>query len=216
MGKEKFVDRKLVNIRGKLMEEAKDEKRATTQTLSQIESSPDAVRRIQGSAGSSNINDKEWKKAIFQRWDEFKVLKRDVLFKLNSALVSIPDDLAATEKRIENLKTAEAKIKELVSRIESLDDSSWDRHNLASELAAAMKQVENARIESMIISAKFADEQSGGNIKNSNSTSSVIHEIQSLTFAQTFRLGLGFFFSLIIGLILSVLLLSLFNYLTLM
>jgi hypothetical protein len=213
MAKDTFVDRKLVNIRGKLMDEAKD----SSSTVSNSKTVEPVRRRSRTqTAESVNINDKEWKKAVFQRWDEFKALKRDVLLKLNGTLSSIPDDITSAEKRIAELKSAEQKLQVLLSDIEMLDDSSWDRHNLASELSSAMRKVENARLESMIISAKFADKQSGGTQSPQGQNSSIIHEIQSLSFSQTFKLGLGFFFPLIIAVIVAVLILSLFNYLTLM
>jgi len=213
MGKNKFVDGKLVNIRGKLMEESKNS--SDIVDLQKVEPIK-RNRSLQSATASVNINDKEWKKAVFQRWDEFKALRRDVLFKLNDIISAIPDDISSAEKRISELKNADLKLQLLVSEIDMLDDSSWDRHNLASELASAMKKVENARLECMIISAKLADKQSGAMQNVSTQSSSIIHEIQSLSFSQAFKLGLGFLFPLIIALIVSVLLLALFNYLTLM
>jgi len=216
MGKDQFVDSKLVNIRGKLMEEARESSVGVVNSANHVESPSGEGRRMPTSSSSVSINDKEWKKAIFQRWDEFKALRRDVLLKLNSTLSVIPEDIALSERRIVELRSAELKIKDLLSSIEVLDDSSWDRYSLSTELAYAMKKVENARLELMIITGKLADKDSLGVQNSPQSSTSFIHEIQSLSFGQAFRLGLGFSFSLIIGLILSVLLLSLFNYLTLM
>ncbi len=220
MGKDKFVDGKLVNIREKLMEES-NEKRDDPQTIL-AEPINQNIRR-QGSA-SVNINDKEWKKAIFQRWDEFKALRRDVLFKLKKVLSAIPEDRISAEQRIRDLENAEEKVRQIIADLEAIDDSTWDRHTLTSELSTAMRMVENTRIESMMISAKLARPMAGLAGKQSsamehggsNSSSSFVHEVNSLTFRQTFKLGLGLFFPLILGIIIAAFILALINYLTLL
>ena len=212
MGKEKFVDKKLVNIRGRLMEES-NEKQDNAQA---ILAEPIKQNIQQQGTRSVNINEKEWKKAVFQRWDDFKALRRDVLFKLKEMLASIPEDQVSAEKRIKALQNAEEKLTKMVTDLEAIDDSYWDRHTLSSELATAMRMVENTRIETMIISAKLADKNSA-TIQNggSSSSTSFIHEITSMSFKQCFKLGVGLFFPLIIGIIVAAFILALFNYLTL-
>ena len=215
MGKNKFIDTKLVNIREKLKNEPEESDAAVDQTV-------DEPRRQkshkQTSRAPVNINDKEWKRALFERWDEFKVLRRDVLFKLNEMLVELPQNRASAEERLRTLANAEAKLTKMIADLEAIDDSTWDRHSLASQLSAAMRKVENGRIETMIISAKFADSKSSAAVQGSvtNPLSSFIHELRSLTFKQSFKLGFGFFFPLIIGIIFAALILAIFNYLTLL
>ncbi len=208
MAKDKFIDSKLVNIRNRLMDDKKNNGSVVDNGDASSAKKPDLPSK------SSGINDRDWKKAVFKRWDECKALRRDVILKLNEVLSSIPEDIVSSEKRISQLKESEEKLKKILSEIEGIDDSGWDRHNLSAELAAAMRKVENARMDCMLISAKFAEKPV--NIMQNptgSSSNSWIHEINSLTFKQGAKLGFGIFFPLIIGIIIGVLILSLFNYL---
>jgi hypothetical protein len=208
MSKEKFVDNNLVKIRGRLME-ASNEK-SPSNDISNKEKKRDR------SSGGVAIQDKEWKKAIFKRWDEYKVLRRDAILKLNEVLNTIPDDCESAEKKISELKHAETKLKEVLASVESLDDSEWDRHNLTKELSSAVRKVENARMDCMLTSSKLGAKKLHSPIQSANSsTSSLIHELSSLNFSQCFKLGLGFSFPLIIGIIIASLIFSLFYYISL-
>ncbi len=211
MADNKFIDGKLVNIRDKLMETSRENDNSPSDTDSAL-----SYKKSERPSGSVRINDKEWKKAVFRRWDEFKALRRDVVLRLNDSLSSIPEDITSSEKRIVELKSAEDKLKKIVSAIEAIDDSGWDRHNLSSELASAMREIENARMDCMLISSRFADKSSGvmQNVQSSSGTSS-LHELNSLTFKQKFKFGLGFFFPLIIGIIVAVLIFSVIYFISL-
>jgi len=167
------------------------------------------------STSTMEIKDNEWKKAIFRSWDEFKAARREVLPRLRGILDSIPDDVAASEKKIRDLNTAAEKLRAVFNDLEAIDDSTWDRASLQSELAAANRKVENARMESMLFAAKFTGDGSKnavGNAAQPPPTSSIIHELTSLSFKQAAKLGWGFFFPLLVGIVFGALLLSLMNY----
>lgn len=214
MGQNKFVDRKLVNIREKL----KSEPGGNSTPVDKIIEEPRKHKQPHGAPASVNINDKEWKRALFSRWDEFKALRRDVLFKLKKMLEDLPENRKAAEEQIRMIADAEIRLTRMIADMEAIDDSTWDRHNLPSQLSAAMRKVENGRMEIMIISAKFADSKSVVPPANGAATpvSSFIHDLRSLTFKQSFKLGLGFFSPLIIGIICAAFILAIFNYLTLL
>ena len=221
MGKNTFVDRKLVNIREKLKNEPEANETALEKTVEKSSEEPSPQKRQKRTlvpAASVNINDKEWKRALFERWDEFKALRRDVRFKVQQMLENLPENRRDAEEKMKVLTSAEARLTRVIAEVEAIDDSTWDRHSLSSQLSAAMRTVENSRMEIMIISAKLADsksvvpEQGGG----TTTVSSFIHELRSLSFRQSFKLGLGFFFPLIIGIIVAALILAIFNYLTLL
>lgn len=208
MAKERFVDNNLVKIRDRLGEGSN----------SDPESNDEIIRenKRERRAGDVSIHDKEWKRAIFKRWDEYKTLKRDVEFKLNETIDALPGELSASEKRTLLIKDSEEKLKNVLSELESLDDSQWDRHNMAENLSKALRKVENARMDCMLLNSKLNDDRNApvhGNV--SVSQSSVIHEITSLSFNQCFKIGLGFLFPLILGIIVASLIFSLFYYLSL-
>jgi len=208
MGKEKFVDNNLVNIRGRLMEETNEKASSKEVNTSKKDNSA-------RSRGSSSIQDKEWKKAIFKRWDEYKALRRDVIIKINDTLMTIPDENALAEKKISELKQAGVKLRQVLSAIEELDDSGWDRHNLTSELTKAMRKVENARMDCILLSSKLSDKKVHSSPQSiTPSANSIIHDIASLSFSQCFKVGLGLFFPLIIGIIVGSLIVSLFYYIS--
>ena len=92
MSKDKFIDTKLVNIREKLVDESKENNNSSSDVKS------GSVKRADRSSG---INDKEWKKAIFKRWDEFKAVRSDVIVRLQKALSSIPEDIVSSEKAVD-------------------------------------------------------------------------------------------------------------------
>jgi len=169
------------------------------------------------STSTLEIKDNEWKKAIFRSWDEFKSARREVVPRLRGILDTIPDEIAASEKRIRELSASAEKLRAVLEDIESIDDSKWDRASLQSELASANRKVEGARIESMLFTAKFSEGGKGGssvgNAAQPPPSSSVIHELTSLSFKQAAKLGWGFFFPLLVGILLGTLLLSLMNYL---
>ena len=216
MGKEKFVDNNLVRIRGRLNED-------NSKDLNSVGDSPaplplSSPAKTPAKTGVS-INDREWKKALFKRWDEFTVLKRDVVVKLNELLDTLPFEAKKAEKRIEKLRKSEDKVRKILADIEAVTDSDWDRHSFSQELAAAMRMVENARMECMLIAGLVDGEKNNTSASvagGDRSGTSVIHELTSLSFGQAFKLGIGFFFPLILGIIAAALLLAVINYISMM
>jgi hypothetical protein len=216
-----FIDSDLVGTGDKLSMKMPDtEFSEPERSGSDVSASPRGGNRTVARRGESTleIKDNEWKKAIFRSWDEFKVARREVTPRLRGLLDSIPAEIASSEKRIVDLTSAADNLGALLADIEGIDDSTWDRHSLQSELAVAAKKVENARIECMLFVSKFSDGTSGeGSARSQLSSSngnSIIHELTSLSFKQAVKLGWGFLFPLVAGVILGALLLSLMNYLT--
>jgi hypothetical protein len=180
-----------------------------------------SVRRLSSpkrggtAAGNSVVSDKEWKKAVFRRWDEFKILKRDVSSRLNEILASVPEEIRNSETKIRELKKSAEKLQKILEEIDQIDDSAWDRFNLSSELAYAMRKLENARMECLLFSSRFSDRRMQDAAARPASDS-FIHEILSISFGQAFRLGAAFFLPLIITIFAAALLLAVMNYISLM
>ena len=152
-------------------------------------------------------NEKEWKKAVFNRWDDFKNLKVDILRRIVKLETTIPEEMNTCEQYFNELHNASEKIVALRQKVESISDSDWTRHNFTNELGIAMRELEKYRIEFMMINAKIAKKDSPATqISNSAAANNFIHELSSLTFAQCFRLGLGFFMPLMIAVIFATLL----------
>ena len=151
-------------------------------------------------------NDREWKKAIFRRWDEFKNIRSDMSKRLAEGTASAPCDIARKESEIIALKHSAEQMAALMDELQSLDDSSWNRHNFTSELASSMKKLDNIRIRYAMLSAKVNDARQQGTSSPSRPEgySGIIHELNSLTAPQLFRLGFAFFMPLAIAMFISV------------
>ena len=152
-------------------------------------------------------SEKEWKKAIFKRWDDFKNLKVDILQRIVELEATIPEEINTCEQNLNAFLKASEKIISLRNKIESINDTDWTRHNFTNELGLAMRELEKYRIEFMMINAKIATKDSNNSrFSNSTSANNFIQELSSLTFSQCFRLGIGFFMPLIIAVIFATLL----------
>ena len=212
MSKEKFVDANLVKIRDKLSESGSGQKQETEQSVGDRSVNSSANSEPSSKAGKQRgnavANEREWKKAVFRRWDEFKNTKKDIVNRLAERIAAIPREVREFEAHANELKQAEEKYKQLLADIDALDDSNWNRHNFTSELAAALKKLENTRIEFMMLSSKSASRNTAvpATVIENKGTSGFIHELNSLSFKQCFRVGVFFFAPLILGILFAVLL----------
>lgn len=153
-------------------------------------------------------SDREWRKSLQRRWDEFRLLKKDMTGKLSEILASVPEEIRIEEQRINELREALEKYASLLDSINTIDDSKWNSDNFSSDLGVAMKKLENARLEHIRLSAKLAVLQRESNAAESSSNLSFLPELNSLSLGQAFRLGMRFSLPLIFALILLAIILS--------
>jgi hypothetical protein len=237
MGKTKFVDNQLIKIRDKLPSEALQTSESLPTTAKHSENTneltspsdkktkenkpekdlvPKSTNKVHDASytktqkkqtNSVSANEKEWKKAIFKRWDDFKNLKTDILQRLAELNATIPSEIKKHEEKFNELHKSLEKISILQDKVKNIDDSDWNRHNFSNELGIAMRELEKSRIEFMMIQAKITAQESHNSKQSvSSNSSNFIHELSSLTFSQCFRLGLGFFMPLIIAVIFATIL----------
>jgi len=229
MSESKFVNNQLIKIRDKLPSEQKESVDNTQRSVDADSSTNGYVNfsespvaenadlslnnisgdhrtrkpKRAGSGGNAIANEREWKKAVFKRWDEFKNIRQDILKRLADSKTLIPHETSNAEIKIRELQIASIKIDELFQEVSDIDDSTWNRHNFTSELAAAMRKLDHCRLEYMMaiskIDKKDLGKASGGDAVLDNNR--FVHELSSLSFHQCFRLGLGFFMPLIIGIL---------------
>lgn len=162
-------------------------------------------------------NDRDWKKAVFRRWDEFKNIKRDIVVRLTERIANIPGEIDEMNSNVAELKNASERYKSLLEEVNALDDSTWNRHNFTSELASGMRKLENARIEFMMLSSRNSSKKENGTalIEKSGSSGNFIHELNSLSFKQYFKIGFAFFMPLILGVLLATIMWGIFYYISL-
>jgi len=130
-------------------------------------------------------------KAIRNRVEEFVKFKRDMTARC-------AETIGATDIRTENLRHQLAETERLqqiatqaLQEIEQLDADSWTEEKLPSELAAAMKKLNDCRLE-LIRQTNRQEEQtaagSGRSVPEAKTSPAL--ELTSLSFWQLFRLGI--------------------------
>ena len=144
--------------------------------------------------------DKEFRKALQNRKEEYLRTKKHVVQKVSSTLNKLPVQISDLERELKDLTLTEKKIKETIEEIDTINEKDWHNEDFSMQLGDAARTVENARLQHLMLSAKLSKLEEDSNIKlpvaNSNS---IIPELTSLKFIQLFKLGLGFTLPMIIG-----------------
>ena len=214
-----FVDANLVKISDKISLSTSAEESAIEDVGLGFggEEPASPSKRSGRSRNTLEIKDNEWKKALFRSWDEFKVARREAMSQLREIVESIPDSVESSEKRIRDLRVAEGKLRSILADIEAIDDSAWNRSSLQAELAKATRKVEGAKIESMLFHSKLGEINGGGGAAATPASrdTSFLYELTSISFAQAARLGWGFLFPLVAGVLIGAMTIALFYYLAL-
>ncbi|MBN1864574.1 MAG: hypothetical protein JW808_06700 [Victivallales bacterium] len=204
-----YVSSDLVKIRDRLSAKGQ----GSAQAKAPVPESPGSK-----TAQPSVASEREWKKAVFNRWDEFKNVKADIIKRLAEGVASIPENISRMESDLDLLRKIEGQMAKLLEDLQSLDDTGWNRQNFTSELAKGMKRLENIRIQYTMISSKMP-----GNLQSESRASvhgfqhgpGIVHELNSLSKAMLFRLGFAFFMPLILGIFCAVALWGAIYYLSL-
>ncbi|MCX6985144.1 MAG: hypothetical protein NT118_10405 [Lentisphaerae bacterium] len=204
MQKNGFVGLELIKIRNRLSEAQdsgmKNPEKAGFHTEKTEEALPPPP--------PDSSRDREWKKALDRRWDEFRIIKRDFTGRITESLASLPEEIRIAKEQTGELQKALEKFASLLDEIENIDDTKWNRDNFPSELGFAIRKVENVRLEYLRITAKLQALQREGNAAEGDSGRNLIPEIHSVSWAQGFRIGVVFFAPLIIGMLVSALILA--------
>jgi basic membrane lipoprotein Med (substrate-binding protein (PBP1-ABC) superfamily) len=129
--------------------------------------------------------------------------------RLAHELVCVPHEIEKSLTHLKEAEEAEKKFKKLFSEVEKLSDSGWNEDNYSAELGDAMKKIENIRLEVIKSSTRLDKIKNNMPVKNAGGEPQFgIHEIASLSFRQTLKLGMNFFLPVIIALIVCSFILS--------
>ena len=205
MQKNGFVGLELIKISSRLAE-AKD-KESGIKHLEKTDSPEETAEQPLPPPPDSS-RDREWKKALDRRWDEFRIIKRDFTGRITESLASLPEEIRIAKEQTDELQKALEKFASLLDQMESIDDTKWNRDNFSSELGVAIRKVENVRLEYLRITAKLQALQREGNAAEGDSGRTLIPEIHSVSWAQGFRIGTVFFMPLIIGMLVAAVILA--------
>ena len=203
MQKNGFVGLELIKLRSRLAE-AKDS------GIKHLEKPDTPAEKTEQSLPTplDSSRDREWKKALDRRWDEFRVIKRDFTGRLTESLAALPEEIRIAKEQTDELQKALEKFAALLDEIENIDDTKWSKDNFSSELGFAIRKAENVRLEYLRITAKLQALHREGNAAEGDSSRTLIPEINSISWAQGFRIGVVFFTPLIIGMLASAVILA--------
>ena len=218
MGKKGFVDKGLYGLKQKLKNQALDKEdkqdispaTLTDKSLSEEskkQDKPPAKEIIDEQSAKKNVS-KELKQALSRRKQEYLLTKNLVKKNISTILNKLPEEISSLERELNDLKSAQLKIQETLTEINETNEKEWEE-DCTSSLGIAMKVVENARLQYLLLSSKIS--RLDDNSKNTNDAqgcNSIIPELTSINFSQLFKMGLGFFLPLIIGVIIASIIVS--------
>jgi len=207
--RDRFIDRNLVQIRGRLAP-APGETPAAEAPGAAPAASPGPAPETRPAVDPAW--ERERRQSLLKRADEFRALRRDVAARLAEKMAAIPEEIRIEEERMAELREAMGKFASLLDRLEAIDDHGWSRDaDFGPDLGAAMRQAEGARLEYLRINAKLAAlqrESAAAENAGRPGGGSFVPELDSLTWAQGFRLGLVLGLPVILGAILAALIVA--------
>jgi len=202
MGKNKFVDNDLMRIRGKLSEVSGE----TANGIAELNGDDTSEGKVPSPVRLENQNlEREKRKALYKRWEEFRNLRREVAARLSEKQAAIPEEIRIEELRIAELRSALERFAGMLDELGAIDDSAWDKKaDFGADLGLAVKQVDNMRLEYLRLTAKLAALQRESDAaENLPKQVSMLPELNSLSLKQGFRLGLIFFLPLILTILIA-------------
>lgn len=216
MAKDDFVSNDLHKIRDKIADSSKKSDNSPSENSNSAAGKSDGPGSVSESVDKNengNVNnigseskilrftEEERKNALQARRMEFQKVKRDVAGRLTEKLAVLPKTIEDYRGRADNLEKSVEVLEKLLNELNALDDSQWDEYDFSTQLANAMKKVENTRLEFFRLSAKFEENSGEGASESLQGYHSILPEILSLSFKQLFRFGLCLCLPLIIALI---------------
>jgi|GEM_PF-2794247 len=146
----------------------------------------------------------ELSRALRQRLTEFHKLRRDMIGKQAETLAVLEQRILQYQALVKEAETCCEMLRRSQSELTALDADAWSEANLQSELGAAMRKLENGRLELMARMARIGELE---NHKSSTSAATVtpasLHpELTSLSFRQFLRWGTAFTLPLLLVLLL--------------
>lgn len=156
---------------------------------------------------SSHKVDKKYIKAINAKKEDYLKTKYVVVKMLGDTLSGLEKEIGVIEQKRKVYSDSVGSVRKLLEDISRIEEAKWNSDDFSIELSEAGRIVEIARLENIILKEKLnlkKIEESKNEVKGGIS----VLDIVSLSFSQVFRLGFGFFLSLIIGVVAAALIVA--------
>lgn len=149
--------------------------------------------------GTPAPRERKFDQALQSRHEEFRKLKRDISARYAETVATLSEKLDSMKNSTVYIEHSLEFISGKQQELDALDDD-WGTENYTAHLAAAMKTLDNLRLELIRQNSRLAEKTStGGNGgENSRSPASLLPELSSLSFRQLFRMGAMFMLPLIL------------------
>lgn len=211
--RDRFIDGNLVQIRRRLNPATGEWPAASAEAPGGAPGEAPVAAAAESRPAVDPAWERERRQALLKRADEFRALRRDVAARLTEKLAAFPEEIRIEEERMAELRDAMGKFADLLDRLAAIDDHGWTREaDFGPALGSAMRQAEGARLEFLRINAKLAalqrESAAAENLSRAGG-SSLIPELNSLSWQQGFRLGLILGLPVILGAILAALIVAL-------
>ncbi len=148
----------------------------------------------------------ETREALRKRHEEFMRFRRDVLFRIHELMSACSAAAEAARKQTEASSHLEARLKELLIRLEELGEPDTNAADYQIRLSEACRSLEKLRLEILPLRASL--EKNPASVAESASRSNFFAELDSVSFGQIFRVGFYLSLPLLIGILLFGILLS--------
>lgn len=148
----------------------------------------------------------ETREALRKRHDEFTRFRRDVLFKVHELLSVSSDAVETARKQSEDSALLESQLKELLARLEELDEPDTASADYQMRLSEACRSLERLRLDLIPLQTPLENkpEVSAGSVSRQN----LFAELDSVSFWQILRVGLYLSLPLLLILLIFGILLS--------
>ncbi len=197
MAEDKFVDTTgLYRIKDKI---ASATETAAVDSEAGQSQEKEAKQPVESKAKS---RDRQFDRALQMRHEEYRKLKRDISARYAESIATMTEKLSSLNASAEAVNASLKLVTEKQHEIDALQDE-WDTENYTAEMAAAMKTLENLRLELIRQNSRLAEKTSGGNGGTAGVSSSLLPELSSMSFKQLARMGFMFFSPLLITLLIT-------------
>ncbi len=199
MANEKFVSTTgLYRIKDKIASATESDQAVEADQTPELPQEEEILQPVENKPKARN---RQFDRALQMRHEEYRKLKRDISTRYAESIAAMSEKLAGLNASTEAVNSALELITEKQREIDGLQEE-WDNENYTAELAAAMKTLENLRLELIRQNSRLAEKTSGsGNGTTANGSSSLLPELSSLSFKQLARMGFMFFSPLLITLL---------------
>jgi hypothetical protein len=206
MSRKDYISDGLIHIRDRLKTYEKGNDHDTS-TLPQI-SDEQIAQTERGETVKSTEPDRKFIRALRKRHDEYLKSRKDLHNKIVETMAVLPEDQQKFKFYEEETAGLHELCRKMSVEINELAEKDEQSENDSALLADACRKIENSRLEFIRQTARYKKLMPHEGHSGGGSKSSLLPDINSMTFLQIFRLGFVFSLPLAISFFLAAMIVS--------